>query len=285
MKNAFIRIFSIAVAAGAALTFAGCTQYVAIDELEATAEATTEAETVAEEPAEWKYDLGTLYINDSSVMVDYTDEKGAMSARPWDAYRTYITKIVIADGVDKIGAYAFAQFPCLAGVNVPDTVASIGRSAFYNCTQLASVEIPASVTLIDQWAFEFCESLETVTIDGAASDTVNVAVIDGTAAALETAAEDALVIGYHAIPTTTEVIYTVEEPVYAETSAEETAADEITVTVPGEAPEAPEAETADTSAETTAETMTVEIGGYTFTIDANEDITSLLGELDLPIEF
>ncbi len=284
MKNSAIRILAIAVAAGAALTLAGCGEYVAIEDIE-TAEATTEAETVAEEPAEWKYDLGTLYINDSSVMVDYIDESGAMSARPWDAYRTYVSHIVIADGVDKIGAYAFAQFPCLASVNIPDSVASIGRSAFYNCTKLASAEIPASVTLIDQWAFEFCESLESVTIDGAASDTVNVTVIEGTAAALEAAAEDALVIGYHAIPTTTEVIYTVEDPAYAETSADETVTDDITVEIPVEAPEAEsEAVSPETTAATSAETVTVEIGGYTFTVDPNEDISDIIDQLDLPID-
>ena len=77
-----------------------------------------------------------LTISGTGAMMDYDLEIESQRA-PWYAYRNSIKSIVMEEGVNRIGNYAFA-----------------------NCHYLTTVEIPAGVSYIGDFAFSLCFSLE-----------------------------------------------------------------------------------------------------------------------------
>ncbi len=81
----------------------------------------------------WYDDTKTLVISGSGEMPNYTD----MNAAPWNGYYRDATKVVIEDGITKIGDYAFVHFNKLNSVNIADSVTTIGNKAFYECSALS----------------------------------------------------------------------------------------------------------------------------------------------------
>ena len=89
------------------------------------------------------------------------------------ACKSYVTNVIIPDGVTSIGERAFSYrdtyascCDSLKSVTIPNSVTSIGERAFYNCVSLTSVTIPNSVTSIGEWAFADCESLTSIDLPG-----------------------------------------------------------------------------------------------------------------------
>jgi hypothetical protein len=64
---------------------------------------------------------------------------GVITSSTLQSVRSYITTVVIAEGVTGIGA-----------------------STFYDCYYLTSVSLPSTVTSIGEWAFYYCESLTAI---------------------------------------------------------------------------------------------------------------------------
>ena len=85
---------------------------------------------------------------------------------PFMDYRgcTNLVGIVLPDGVENIGGYAFYGCSSLTNVTIPNSVMSIGDRAFYACTSLTNTVIPDNVTSIGNSAFDGCSSLISVTI-------------------------------------------------------------------------------------------------------------------------
>ncbi len=75
-----------------------------------------------------------------------------------------LTAVTVAEGVTRIGYYAFYNYAGLTSVTIGDGVTSIGESAFAGCTGLTSVTIPDGVTMIGNYAFSGCSGLTSVTI-------------------------------------------------------------------------------------------------------------------------
>lgn len=71
-------------------------------------------------------------------------------------------EVVIPDGVEKIGPYAFCQCEEITSVVMPDSVTEIGEGAFAGCTQLASVHFPAGLESVSRDAFYGCTALAAV---------------------------------------------------------------------------------------------------------------------------
>ena len=112
------------------------------------------------ENAKWHYDNATktLYVYGSGAMDD--------SAQPWSQFIGNIEYVVIEEGIENIGADAFANCVKLQSVSIPNTVTAVGENAFKNCSALRSITIPETVTSIGSGAFDGCTSLISANFTG-----------------------------------------------------------------------------------------------------------------------
>jgi len=97
---------------------------------------------------------------------------------PWYFPRGLIEKVIIADGVTKIGEYAFRECENVTSVKIPVGVEKISDSAFFGCYGLTNIEIPASVKKIGKSAFRYCEELTSVTISDGVEEIGGSAFVD-----------------------------------------------------------------------------------------------------------
>lgn len=111
---------------------------------------------------QWSLDssTGVLSITGSGPMDDYAFRNYA----GWYDYRSNITHIEIASGINYIGKLAFYDCTNLQSVSIPSTVLKIGRESFYGCSSLESVSIPSSVQILGMYAFANCTSLKTAEV-------------------------------------------------------------------------------------------------------------------------
>ncbi len=78
-----------------------------------------------------------------------------------------ITKVVIPEGVEKIGPYAFANLTALTEVVLPSTIKYIEYGAFFGCTSLKTVTGLENVITINSEAFYGCDLRGTISLDSA----------------------------------------------------------------------------------------------------------------------
>lgn len=125
---------------------------------------------------------GQIEIKDT---VTYDGITYKVTAIGEDAFSdTYITSIVIPEGVTSIGKSAFNLCNKLTSITLPSTLNSIGDYCFYQCEALGEITfpenlkfigqdafkkcafqklyIPGSVETIKPWAFRYCFDLESV---------------------------------------------------------------------------------------------------------------------------
>ena len=102
------------------------------------------------------YKTGTMIISGNGEMSDYADSDSA----PWS--RMLPRKLIIKDGVKKIGNNAFSGMTSLKTIEISH-VETIGKNAFYSCTGLSEVKMSQAKT-IGSGAFYGCSSLESVEI-------------------------------------------------------------------------------------------------------------------------
>lgn len=108
----------------------------------------------------WTLDSdGTLTVSGNGAMSDYVRVTNI------DAKR-----IIIENGVTKIGNYSFSGCTNVESVLIPDSVTSIGFYAFSNCISLTSITVPMSVKNINRGMLEGCSSIEKIAV--AADNTV-----------------------------------------------------------------------------------------------------------------
>lgn len=105
----------------------------------------------------WKFKGGTLSIDGTGEMYDYSEDYLA----PWNEYCLEITNVTISDGVTSIGSYAFC-YCSVKSITLPFGLKHIGSSAFFNCPNIQQINIPDSVEYIDPYAFSCCKGLHTV---------------------------------------------------------------------------------------------------------------------------
>ena len=86
------------------------------------------------------------------------------TTKQWYIGESTITKVVIPEGVEKIGAYAFANLTALEEIVLPSTLQAIEYGAFYGCTSLQKITFSGenNLQIINQSAFEQCDLKDTV---------------------------------------------------------------------------------------------------------------------------
>lgn len=80
--------------------------------------------------------------------------------------RKEITKIVLPETIELIGASAFSYRSQLKEINIPNSVKQIGNEAFYKCSALRKLSIPEQVKRIPLRAFGGMTALEELYIAG-----------------------------------------------------------------------------------------------------------------------
>jgi len=66
----------------------------------------------------------------------------------------------LANGLQKVPPYAFANCSNLTDLYIPDTVSQIGEYAFAGCTKLVRIHLPSNIKKIPKGLFKNCSSLE-----------------------------------------------------------------------------------------------------------------------------
>ena len=97
-----------------------------------------------------------MYISKDLEAGDVIDDEEPDATKITYIGNNDIKKIVIPEGVEYIGAYAFANLTALEEVVLPSTLEAIEYGAFFNCTKLKTVKGLEHVKLINQNAFANC---------------------------------------------------------------------------------------------------------------------------------
>ena len=110
----------------------------------------------------WSYNTSTqtLTISGAGPMKGYN----SYGSEPWNEYRDSIKKVVVSNGVTKIGNFAFYCCKNLVTATLPNSIIIIGDCAFSGCVSLSSFTIPNGVKYIGVRAFANCDSLTSIVI-------------------------------------------------------------------------------------------------------------------------
>ena len=106
----------------------------------------------------WELSEGVLELRGRADMWNFSAE-----ARPgWYEARSIIDRIVIEEGIQLVGSYAFCDL-AVKRVEMPWTVTHIGSYAFYG-TKLTEIVFPQTASYIGDYAFGNCSELRRVTV-------------------------------------------------------------------------------------------------------------------------
>ena len=88
----------------------------------------------------------------------------ADTSKQWYIGEDSITKVILPEGIKKIGAYAFANLTALEEIVLPSTLEAIEYGAFYGCSALQKITFSSdnNLKIISQSAFEGCDLQDTV---------------------------------------------------------------------------------------------------------------------------
>lgn len=96
-----------------------------------------------------------LTISGEGAMPGYTK----VVCPPWDEYSEFIDKIIVEEGVENIGQFAFYRHISASEIELPSTITEIGKYAFCKCNSINKMNIPESVASIGEYAFNGVQHL------------------------------------------------------------------------------------------------------------------------------
>lgn len=117
----------------------------------------------------WSLDGMVLTISGNGEMGNYIPKEltdpnpGAGTIKNNTPWGTAITKVIIEQGVTKIGKYCFFD-SWITEVIIPDSVTNIDLDAFMGCRQLKNIKLPNNLKYIGSEAFALCSNLVNVYI-------------------------------------------------------------------------------------------------------------------------
>lgn len=107
----------------------------------------------------------TLTVSGKGAINNFTrDENTGIITQPWYEVRSNIEKVVLNDGVTRIGEHAFRELPNVNSIVIPSSVVSIGAQSIRQCPNLTNVIIPEGVVQIERSAFYGCTGLTNISI-------------------------------------------------------------------------------------------------------------------------
>lgn len=109
---------------------------------------------------------GTLKISGTGEMsdYDYINNIKVPEMSPWYEERDRIERIVVENGITKIGNYAFEECDNLESVQLPESLTELGDDVFFRCNYLENIEIPSTVTIFGTGVLRQCKGLKKVTL-------------------------------------------------------------------------------------------------------------------------
>ena len=124
------------------------------------ADSPQDTNTRANDSVTWSFSAAskTLTIGGTGMMADYSTS----SLAPWSSLNGIATTIIINNGVESIGSYAFYNFSFVTSLNISSSVKRIGQYSFCHCRNLSSLAIPEGIIYIGIEAFSSCTSLVSV---------------------------------------------------------------------------------------------------------------------------
>ncbi len=97
------------------------------------------------------------YIPKDLEAGDVIDEEEPDSTKIAYIGNDFIKEVIIPEGVESIGPYAFAGLTELTRVVLPSTLETIEYGAFFGCTKLTEIKGLENVKLINKYAFQNCD--------------------------------------------------------------------------------------------------------------------------------
>ena len=98
---------------------------------------------------------------------DEISEDDPTTTKQWFIGENTIEEVVIPEGVERIGSYAFANMTALTKIVLPTTLTMIDFGAFYGCSALTEVVGIEHVKFINRSAFEGCSLKDTIDLKNA----------------------------------------------------------------------------------------------------------------------
>lgn len=94
-------------------------------------------------------------------------EFGSSSATPLNYAKltvngVEVTDVIISDGAERIGSFAFYGCDSLNHITLPDSVEAIGEYAFSDCTEATDIKLGNGIKSIGEYAFRNCTSLSSI---------------------------------------------------------------------------------------------------------------------------
>lgn len=95
------------------------------------------------------------YVDKNEEELEFDD---AETTKQWFIGESTITKVIVPEGVELIGSYAFANLTGLEEIVLPSTLEAIDYGAFYGCSALKKITFSSENNLktINKSAFENC---------------------------------------------------------------------------------------------------------------------------------
>lgn len=120
----------------------------------------------------------TLSTEDSVLTISGTGAMNDFNYAPWYSLRSFISSIIIQDGVTSIGNVAFNSCDRLSQVSMPNSITKIGYSSFSQCQVLNSIKLSDNLVSIGSYAFYSCTSLTDIKLPNKLKD-IGDAAFDG----------------------------------------------------------------------------------------------------------
>lgn len=122
-------------------------------------------------------DTKTLSFDGRGEICDYLDEKFNFLDRPWETILSEITKVVVGEGITKIGDAAFVLLDdkddvlttSIKEILLPTSLEEIGTFSFVGAS-IEKIVIPDGTSKLGGDAFSFCTSLIEITIPASISE-------------------------------------------------------------------------------------------------------------------